>query len=168
MPHPSLPFRLIAACTLLLGSTLAHAQYSWIGANGVRQFSDRPPPPGTPPHKILKAPGRAAPAPAPVPVPEPAPQAAPVAKPAPSLAQREADYRKRVAAREEQEQKEAAEARRQRDLAEHCDAAREMRAQLDSGIRVAKFDAKGERSFVSDEERAAQLARVDRALAACR
>ena len=64
--------------------------------------------------------------------------------------------------------KEAAEAQRRRDLAEHCRDARQMRAQVESGVRIAKFDAKGERSFLTDEERSAQLARVNKALAQCR
>ncbi|QOY92814.1 DUF4124 domain-containing protein [Massilia sp. UMI-21] len=165
MLRSSLPLRLIAVCTLVLSSGLAHAQYAWIGENGVRQFSDRPPPPDTPPHKILKAPGRSLPALA----PRSAPDAdAPAAKPAPTLAQREADYRKRLLQREEQDKKEAAEAQRRRAQAEHCQAARDVRAQVASGARIARFDASGERSFVSDEERAAQLARADRILAECR
>jgi hypothetical protein len=169
MPSPSSPLRLLAACALLLGSSLAHAQYSWIDANGVRHFSDRPPPPSTPPHRILKAPGRAA---APV---QPAPaEPAPVAEaPAPAkgprtLAQREEEFLARSKLRQEQEKKDAAAEQRRRDLAEHCQDARQMRAQVESGVRIAKFDAKGERSFMTDEERAAQLARVNRALAQCR
>ena len=169
MPSPSSFFRLLAATALLLGGSVAHAQYSWIDANGVRHFSDRPPPPSTPSHKILKAPGRAAP-----PVPPAALDAAPAADaPAPAkgpktLAQREEDYLARTRLREEQERKEAAEAQRRRDLAEHCRDARQMRAQVESGVRIAKFDAKGERSFLTDEERSAQLARVNKALAQCR
>lgn len=163
MPRPTSPLHLFAACALLLGSGLAHAQYSWIGENGVRHFSDRPPPPSTPPHKILKAPGRALPAPG------PAPQAVPAAAPKalPTLAEREKEFVERARQREEQEKKEAADAQRRRELAEHCQMAREHRAQMESGIRVARFDAKGERSFMTDEERAAQLARVNKALAQC-
>lgn len=169
MPRPTTVLRLLAACTLLLGSTMAHAQYSWIDPNGVRQFSDRPPPPSTPPHKILKAPGRAAPAPQST--LEATPPAAAVPAPAKgpkTLADREAEYRERSRAREEQDKKDAAEAQRRRDLAEHCQAARDSRAQLQSGMRIAKVDAKGERSFMTDNERAAQLARADKALAMCR
>ncbi|MFN3788838.1 DUF4124 domain-containing protein [Massilia sp.] len=169
MSPPSRLPRLLAACTLLLISSLVHAQYSWIDANGVRHFSDRPPPPSTPPHKILKAPGRAAPAIQPA-AAEPAPTAeAPVPSAGPrSLAQREQDYRARARLREEQDRKDAAELQRRRDLAQHCRDARAMRAQVASGVRIAKFDAKGERSFMTDEERAAQLARADKALAQCR
>jgi hypothetical protein len=169
MPRSTPALRLLAACTLLLGSSLAHAQYAWVDEKGVRHFSDRPPPPSTPAHKILNAPGRAA-------LAEPATSSAPgvaaepagpVAKAAPTLAQREAGFRKRALQREEQEKQEAVEAQRRRDLAEHCQAARDTRAQMASGIRIAKVDAKGERSFMTDEERAAQLVRADKALAGC-
>ena len=166
MPRPTSALHLLAACTLLLGSSLAHAQYAWIDEKGVRQFSDRPPPPSTPPHKILKAPGRAATPPAAAPqaaTPAPAPAKGPK-----TLAQREEEYRVRTRMREEQDSKDAAEAQRRRDLAMHCKDAREMRAQMQSDIRVVKFDAKGERSYMTDAERAAQLARVNQALAQCR
>ncbi|MCC2973930.1 DUF4124 domain-containing protein [Massilia sp. IC2-476] len=164
MPHQTAPLRLFAACALLLGSTLAHAQYSWIGENGVRQFSDRPPPPSTPPHKILKAPGRL---PAPQAAPAPAAATPGIAKELPDLAQRERDYLKRTKAREEQEKKELVEAQRRRDDGERCDAARQARAQVESGIRISRVNAKGERSFASDQERAEQLARANRILAEC-
>lgn len=169
MPRPTSALRLLAACTLLLGSSLAHAQYSWIDEKGVRQFSDRPPPPSTPAHKILKAPGRAATQPAVAPQAA-APEAAmpPPAKGPKTLAQREEEYRARSKMREEQDRKDAAEAQRRRDLAMHCKDAREMRAQMQSDIRIVKFDEKGERSYMTDAERAAQLARVNQALAQCR
>jgi hypothetical protein len=167
MLRPTSSLRLFAACILLAGSSLAQAQYSWIGENGVRQFSDRPPPPGTPPHKILKAPGRALPA-APAAPTDAAPLVAPPAKGPKTLAEREAEYRARSKMREEQDKKDAAEAQRRRDMAQHCEDARDMRAQVASGIRIARVDAKGERSFMTDEERAAQLARADKALEGCR
>ncbi|KFI08302.1 DUF4124 domain-containing protein [Massilia sp. BSC265] len=169
MPRYSASLRLIAAFALVLGSSLAHAQYSWTDANGVRHFSDRPPPPATPPHKILEAPGRAAPPVQTAPVePGPSVDAPAPAKGPKTLAQREEEYRARTKMREEQDRKDAAETQRRRDLAQHCRDAREMRAQMQSGVRIAKFDTKGERSFMTDEERAAQLARVDKALAQCR
>ncbi|VXB83482.1 DUF4124 domain-containing protein [Massilia sp. 9I] len=158
--------RLIAATALLFASSLAQAQYSWIGENGVRQFSDRPPPPNTPPHKILKAPGRA-PAPTPVAAPAPAP-AAPTVKPAPTLADRDAEYRERLKKTEEAERKAQADAQRQRDAAERCEAARESRAQVESGVRIGRIGAQGERRIATDEERAAQLARANKVLAECR
>jgi hypothetical protein len=59
------PLALLIAPLLLLAAGLVHAQYSWIDEKGIRHLSDRPPPPGTPPENILKAPGRPAAAAAP-------------------------------------------------------------------------------------------------------
>lgn len=166
MPRSTTLLRLFAACALLLGSGLAQAQYSWIGENGVRHFSDRPPPPSIPASKILKTPGRtthAAPAPAPA-AEAPAP-AAP--KAAPTLADREADYKERMKKREEQEKKDAQQAQRQRDLAQRCAMARSAKAQVESGVRIRDFDADGQSRVMTDEQRAAQKAQATKILAEC-
>lgn len=165
MPRSTTPLRLLAAGALLLGSSLAQAQYSWIGENGVRHFSDRPPPPSTPAHKILKTPGRMATTP---PAPE-ASAAAPAApKAAPTLAEREADYKERKKKREEQEKKDAQQAERERDIAQRCAMARSARAQVESGVRIRDFDAAGQSRIMTDEERAAQFAQANKILAECR
>ena len=148
---------------LLLAALLAapaYAQYSWIDDHGTRVFSDRPPPPGTPKSRILKAPRGAATEPA---VP------AEAAKPAaPTLADRDADFRKRAAERDADERTTAEESRRKADNAEQCAAARRSEAVLTSGVRVADMDDKGERVFVTDDEKARRLAQVRRVLAGCR
>ncbi len=176
--------RLLFTAVLLLGTGFAHAQYSWIGDNGVRHFSDRPPPPGTPANKILKAPRHALAAPAqPIPAakaPEPQPVVT-VAGPAnmpvpdqanarltPTLAAREAAYREREKLRAENEKKEAAETLRKRELAERCASARQVKAQSESGMRVAKVAANGESVYLTDEEKAADAARANKLLAECR
>lgn len=155
---------------LLLAATAAHAQYVWIGPNGTRQYSDRPAPPGTPASKIVKAPGRPAfdaQAPA-ADAAADAPSKPEDAKAPPTLAERDAAFRERSKARAEQEQKDLQETTRQRRLAEHCAAARETQAQLDSGIRIAKIGPDGEKTYMSDEEKAARNERVRRALQECR
>jgi len=163
-PFPSR--RLALLCALLLGAGGAQAQYSWIDAKGTRHFSDQPPPPSTPPQRILKMPAR--PAPGPASLPASASAAAPAhAKPAPTLAEREADYVQRARQREAQEKKLAEDAARQRALLENCERAREVQAQAESGIRIAKVDANGERRIVTDQERAEELARARRMLAQC-
>lgn len=165
----STPLRLAGAALLFFAAQLAHAQYVWIDANGTRQYADRPPPPGTPPHKILKAPGRLASAPAPEASLEAAKPATPEARPAPpTLAEREQAFRKRTQERAEQERKETMEAERRRELAERCEAARDVQAQLASGIRIARIDQNGERSYMSDEEKAAKTAQMHRVLKDCR
>lgn len=157
--------RLLAGLALLLGTNLAQAQYVWIDAKGLRQYSDRPPPPSTPASKILKTPGRQ-----PLPVREAA-QIAPAPAPPqglPTLAEREADYRKRAKDQAERERKETEERRRKAELAEHCDSARAAKAQLESDVRIADMNRDGEPTFLSDEERARRLARANRLLDDCR
>jgi hypothetical protein len=150
-------FLLLAAVAV---STPALAQYSWIDDHGTRVFSDRPPPPGTPPSRILKAPRGAA-----------STEAAPAEttkSTAPTLADRDADFRKRAAERDTDEHKAADEAQRNADNAAQCAAARRSETALTSGARVTDVDDKGERVVVTDDEKARRLAQVRRVLAGCR
>jgi hypothetical protein len=142
-------------------SAPALAQYSWIDDHGTRVFSDHPPPPGTPPSRILKTPRSAAAA-------EPPATAEPAKPTAPTLADRDADFRKRAAERAAEESKAAEDAQRKADNAAQCAAARRSEAVLTSGVRVADMDDKGERVFVTDDEKARRLAQVRRVLAGCR
>ena len=173
-----MPYRALGATLLLLAATAAQAQYVWIGPGGTRQYSDRPPPPGTPASKIVKAPGRVnpelAPAPA-LPSTTPAEGTAtnPAAKPlppkgAPTLAEQEAAYRARTKAQEDASLKAQEEAQRARQLAERCNAARETQAQLASGTRIARYSQDGQKSYMSDAERATRAAQVNQALQECR
>jgi hypothetical protein len=165
-PSPRLMFAGALMLLAQLAPQFAHAQYSWIDEKGTRVFSDRPPPPGTPSSRILKAPHRldtpsdnaAADA-----------AAAPADKPKPpSLAEREADYRKRQAQRQEDEKKAQEEAGRKAAQQEMCSNARQEERQLASGMRISEMQANGERGYISDEERARRLARARQALAECR
>jgi hypothetical protein len=171
--HTRLLLRLLAGSAFLFAG-FAHAQYAWVDAKGIHHYSDQPPPPSTPPAKILKAPrprsalplAQQAAAPDAPDTPEAAP--APKAKAPPALAEREADFRKRVQEREKQEQKAGAEAQRKAALAENCESARRYKAELESGIRVASTGADGERAFISDEERASRVAKTNAVLQGCR
>jgi len=166
---PILRKHTIGAALLLLAVGVAHAQYVWIGPNGTRQYSDKPPPPGTPASKIIKGPGRAADDAAPD-APAPAkPDAKPAeTKAAPTLAEREAAFRERSKARDELAGKQNEEAERKRRLAEHCASAREAQAQYTSGIRVAHVGPDGEKTYMTDEQRATRADAANRALAECR
>ena len=165
--------RLLAGGALMLFASLSHAQYVWIDEKGLKQFSDRPPPPSVPASKVLKAPGLQPP-PAPVigsddaaAAPAPAP-AAPAAKAPPTLADRNAEYRKRVKEQAEKDQKAAEEAQLKKDKAEYCEAARQAKAQLDSGVRISNVGKDGEHAYITDEERAQRVGRADKVVEACR
>jgi hypothetical protein len=144
----------------LVAAAPAYAQYSWIDDHGTRVFSDHPPPPGTPPSRILKTPRGATTAPA-----EPVETAKTAA---PSLADRDAAFRKRAAERTAAENKATEDAQRKAGDAEQCAAARRSEAALTSGVRITDMDDKGERVYITDDEKARRLAQVRRVLAGCR
>jgi hypothetical protein len=162
---PSKSLRRLTASALLLCAGWAHAQYAWIDAKGQRHYSDLPPPPSTPAAKILKAPRQAAlavvEAPAPV-------AAATPPKGPPTLAEREADFKKRAADRDKRERDAGDEARRNADMAENCNVARRVKAQMESGVRMSTADASGASTVMSDVQRAQELARASKIVAGCR
>ncbi|ALK97644.1 hypothetical protein AB595_25140 [Massilia sp. WF1] len=151
--------RLLCAGALALTSLFAHAQYSWIDDKGTRVFSDRPPPPGTPPARILKTPRGLEPR-----EPQPEPAAPAEKQAAPDWKQRETDYRKRAEKRSKEEE-EALAANKAR--AAECDTARVELARLNSGARLVRIDKNGEHDYLSDEERAQRQEKARRRLAQC-
>ncbi|CUI03387.1 DUF4124 domain-containing protein [Massilia antarctica] len=157
--------QLLAGGALMLFATVASAQYVWVDANGTKQFSDRPPPPGVPAKNILKSPSSAAVAPRVDSVPAPASQ--PMSaddKVPPSLADREADYRKRTKAKEDEQKKTTAEATRKANNKIACESARTYKRNLEQGTRVSSTDKNGERTFMDDSKRASEIARANKTI----
>ncbi len=175
--------RAVAGGALLLFATLAQAQYVWVDDKGVKQFSDRPPPPSVPTGKILKAPGQAYKSRAEAAEgldamlnpkkAEPAASAAASTASAPApkkgpltTAEQNAEFKKRQTERAEAEKKEQAEAEKRRIKAENCETARAHKAQLDSGERLTEPGKDGERNFITDAQRAERQEKANRAIAA--
>jgi hypothetical protein len=158
----------LTGSALLLCASLSHAQYAWIDAKGQRHYSDLPPPPSTPAAKILKSPR---PQPILVAQPQsPAPAIGDEQKPKgpPTLAERDADFKKRASEQAQRERNAAEDAKRKAEIAENCGVARRAKAQMESGVRVVTADASGATSIMTDEQRAQQLARANKILAECR
>lgn len=168
--------RALCAGAALLLAAHAHAQYSWIDDHGTRVFSDRPPPVGTPASRILQAP-RPATASTPVEALPPATDAGnPSDKPSPgagakhalpTLADREAAYRERAAQREADTREAAEKARLKVEHASACAAAREEEQLMKRTRRMIGVNEKGERAVLTDEDKAARLARARHVLADC-
>lgn len=191
---PAALLRRAVAVALLLAAGLAQAQFVWVDPKGVRHYSDQPPPPGTPPARILKAPGMpaisvqpatpAAAARTAPPVPtnpagaatastpaDPAAAAAgakPGAKAPQTLAEKDADFRKRLKENQEAELKAQEQARIAAQKTEHCGEVRRARQMLDSGIRIADVGADGQKRYLNDAERAQRSARANAMAAECR
>jgi type IV secretory pathway VirB10-like protein len=166
--------RLAVGAALLLLAGLSQAQYMWIDEKGLKQFSDRPPPPSTPQNKILKSPAsnrlvvdfEPVPPPASTVVATPMPASAP--KATNSLAEREADYKKRVTEKAEANAKTEQEEKNKAALAENCAAARRAKNTLDSGARIGVVDSNGQQGVMDEQARAKENQRVSKMLADCK
>ena len=119
------PLRALTLACLLAVPALAGAQWMYLDKDGRKVFSDKAPPPETPPGTILRQPG--------------------MKKPAADAAQAEAQARTQ---------------------AENCTRARQMKATYDSGQRIARTNAKGEREILDDAQRASEVKRIDGIIAA--
>ena len=147
-------------------SLTAAAQYQWIDKNGSRVYSDVAPPADIPAKNILKqprgsslsAPVTEAPAQA---APAAAAASAPASGPATAGVDKALEEKKKQAEAAEAAKKKAEEQKLAQARAENCKRAREGKATLDSGVRMARTNEKGEREVLDDTQRAAELKRIN-------
>ncbi|WP_457426250.1 DUF4124 domain-containing protein [Roseateles sp. P5_E7] len=142
----------------------AQAQWKWKDAKGNVQYSDRPPPAGTPDKDILLRPATAAArsitvSPAGVPASAPASAPKPAAS-APTKAEQDAASRQkqdqdRENAKQKEEERRIAEQKR-----ENCSRAQAQLRDLQSGIRITRTNEAGERVFMDDVQRQAEAERA--------
>jgi len=87
--------------------------------------------------------------------------AAPAAKAPQSLADRDADFKKRMVEQQEAQQKDAKKQAEDQVRRDDCTAAQAYLKSLEEGQRIARTDPKtGERVFLDDSERAAEMTRA--------
>jgi len=136
---------------ILVAAAAQAQQYKWVDQSGRTQYGDVPPP-------GVKA----------IPLRAPAgPAARPASKDAGKApltpAERELEFRRRQKEKEDAAAKnaqaqQAAEAEKQ-----NCENATQVLRSLESGERIARIDAKGERYFLDDAQRAQEIARARQA-----
>jgi len=143
-----------AAAVLLLVSLPAEAQWKWKDKGGRIQYSDLPPPVGTPDQDILSRPN--APRRGNAPVAAASAASAPVlaSTAAPRAVEPELEARRKraegeIAARSKVEEDRIAAAK-----ADNCSRARAQLRTFESGIRVTRTNEKGEREVLDDKQRA--------------
>jgi hypothetical protein len=154
----------MAGAALLGWAALAQAQWIWVNEKGIKQLSDQPPPANVPPSRILKAPPGQMPdlrkelnRPA-AETAAPAPDTAePKLKARPTLAEQSADFNKRRIESAEKEQKASQDAKQAAAKADNCLKSRNNLAALESGQRMAEYNAQGERTIMDDTLRAKRL-----------
>ncbi|MEJ8848054.1 DUF4124 domain-containing protein [Variovorax rhizosphaerae] len=158
------------ACALPLA---ANAQWQWVDNAGKTVFSDQPPPLDVPEKNVLRRPANARSAPrvnvdaapptgADAPAATPPPAAA--SAPKPTGIDKELEEKARKAAEAEKAKKAAEEAKVAKAKADNCAQARQSKATFDSGIRVARVNASGEREILDDAQRAAEVKRAQAAI----
>ncbi|MEO8023293.1 DUF4124 domain-containing protein [Polaromonas sp.] len=147
----------------------AAAQWQWIGKDGRKVFSDRPPPAEIQEKDILKHPGGRGSAKAPVATTEPGEGAAPAATvvsapkantPKISGKDSELEAKKKKLEEEEAAKKKAEEEKVAKARADNCERAKKGLASFQSGSRIATVNAKGEREFMDDNARATESKRL--------
>ncbi|AVO50401.1 DUF4124 domain-containing protein [Melaminivora suipulveris] len=149
----------------------ASAQWQWIDKDGRKVFSDRPPPQDVPEKNVLKQPTLRATAPTPMPPAQAPATAASLGAPeagAPTVdkqlqdkkAQAEAAEAARKQAEEKTQAQQQAKAR-----AENCARARQSSNTLSSGMPLAHINDKGERGYMDEATRSAELRRAQEIIA---
>jgi hypothetical protein len=130
----------LLALALAMGSSAAFAQgiWKWRDKDGRVQISDRPPPNEVPDKDILQRPNSAR-------MPVAAPAASDAASDAPAT---------RVDT-----------AKRNQTKAENCQRARNHMQGLESGLRLSRTNEQGQREFLDDNARAAEMARTRETIA---
>lgn len=141
---------------------LAQAQWGWRDASGRQIFSDQPPPASVPDKDILRqpTPPRLL---TPVPAAE-APKAA--SAPRPVTQDKELEAKKKQADEAAAAQKKAADDKLAKDRADNCARAQQAKASYDSGARIARTNAQGEREIIDDATRVAESKRLETIIAA--
>ena len=164
--YPMKPARLFIVCALLAASVPALAQYQWIDKDGRRVFSDRAPPAEVPARNILAQPrGASVPVAAAATAPASATPQAAAASASATGTDKALEEKKKQAEAADAAKKKADEERQAKVRADNCARAKRTKVQLADGQLVGHVNAKGERSFMDDTTRAAELRRADEIIA---
>lgn len=141
--------QLLTIVSMLALATVAQAGVTrWVDADGKVHYSDQPPPSTAKSQKILDLKNNPA-----------SPQAAPDSKVGEkSLAEKDLESRKRKVQAEETAAKQAKDQEEAKNKKANCEQARNQLQALQEGQRMSKFDEKGERVFLEDNERAKAIA----------
>ncbi|MGL5632091.1 MAG: DUF4124 domain-containing protein [Azovibrio sp.] len=144
----------------LLISTAAQAQvYKWKDSQGRTVISDTPQPGAGPQTPVVGGSAPKVSTTTPQSADKPATPAAPT-----NWAEKELDLKKRMQDRKESEQKEAQAKLDAERKAENCKRSQDQLAIMESGERLVTYGANGEREYIDDARREAEVARARKAV----
>jgi len=166
MPKTALPLVACLIAFVAVGASAQSSFWKWRDSTGQIHLSDTAPPAGIPAKDILQRPAGGAAA---------GGTAAPAA-PAPAMAAAsgtgtDADLLKKKAkadqekAEKDKADKAALDQKNAAIRADNCQRAQQAASAYNSGVRVARLNAKGEREYLDDNQRAAELKRMQDAIA---
>ncbi|OGS99303.1 MAG: hypothetical protein A3F73_06380 [Gallionellales bacterium RIFCSPLOWO2_12_FULL_59_22] len=124
----------------------------WVDADGKVHYSDQQPPPNVQ-TQTLRIPSEAA-----------APASAPDAPK--TVAEREAELKKAQQSKKEEAGKAAQEQARAEEEKAYCATLQQNLRALQDGVRVVEIDAKGERSYLEDEQRRQRIEKAQQEIKA--
>jgi hypothetical protein len=138
---------LILAIALAFSAAAMAQQYKWVDPNGKIQYGDSPPP------GVKATPLRPPPGPASQPAAAAKKDDGKAAKKGPlTPAEQEAEYRKRQMEAQKEQGKRAEADQQAAAKRENCARAQDNLRTLESGGRIARTDAKGERYYLEDAQ----------------
>jgi hypothetical protein len=146
----------VALAALSFAQPSLAQQYKWVDKDGRTQYGDTPPA-GV---KATRLKGPSGPAAAPAPEGKAAAKDAKAAKGPLTPAEQDAEFRKRQAEAQKSREKDEKASQEQEAKRANCTSAQEQMRTVESGQRIQRTDAKGERYFVEDDQRAAELAKA--------
>jgi hypothetical protein len=161
----------ILTMTLAWTCLAASAQWQWIDKDGRKVFSDRAPPADIQDKNIVKRPQGRGPAPMPVEAAADAPQTATAplltaSAPKGAGVDKELEAKKKQAADAEAAKRKADEERVTKGKIENCARAKQAKTTYDSGVRISRSNAAGEKEILDDAARAEELKRIQSVIAA--
>jgi hypothetical protein len=147
----------LLAVFLGAASLPAFAQWVWKDEAGHTIASDQPPPSNTPQSRIIREPRARNPA---VARAAPVPAADPTTKDAPkSLADRDLETKQKAKEAAEAQKKADDDAKRAQAMRENCAQVKSNVAALQAGGRASRYNEKGEKVYIDDSQRAAEISR---------
>lgn len=157
--------RSICLVVLTALSAGAYAQWQWVDKDGRKVFSDRAPPPGVPDKNILRRPGQPKIVLNPVDAETAdtgatASTSSAASTPKISGVDKDLAEKKKKAEQQEAAKRKAEEDRVAKAKADNCARAKQAKAGLDSGVRLARTNQQGEREVLDDAARAAESQRI--------
>ncbi|HLS55969.1 MAG TPA: DUF4124 domain-containing protein [Zeimonas sp.] len=153
--------RVLAVAGLLIALPALAGTWQWRDASGRMVYSDLPPPPDVRASQILRAPTPASQPASATAAPDATPASQPRAGASAAVprtwAEKEQESRKRAAEREEAEKQQREEREQLARTARACQDARAALRTLESGMRMAVLNARGEREAMDEAERSRRI-----------